>query len=77
MRFACRPADGKETVILEGAGSKAMNPKTSRALRDAGRWLLACIESFPIPIEEALWVEDSRRTVAEERAAAWRRKISP
>jgi hypothetical protein len=46
-------------------------------LRDAGRWLLACIESFPIPIEEALWVEDSKRTVAEERAAAWRRKISP
>ena len=49
----------------------------ARALRDAGRWLLACIESFPIPIEEALWVEDSRRTVAEERAAAWRRKINP
>jgi hypothetical protein len=54
-----------------------MNPKTNRTLRDAGRWLLACIERFPIPIEEALWVEDSRRTVAEERAAAWRRKISP
>ena len=64
-------------LILEGAGDKAMSPKTNRALRDAGRWLLACIESFPIPIEEALWVEDSRRTVAEERAAAWRRKISP
>jgi len=65
------------TVILEGAGNKAMSPKTNRALRDAGRWLLACIERFPIPIEEALWVEDSRRTVAEERAAAWRRKINP
>jgi hypothetical protein len=64
-------------VILDGAGDKAVGPKISRALRDAGRWLLACIESFPIPIEEALWVEDSRRTVAEERAAAWRRKISP
>ena len=45
-------------MILEGAGSKAMNPKTNRALRDAGRWLLACIERFPIPIEEALWVEE-------------------
>jgi hypothetical protein len=64
-------------VILEGAEDKAVNPKTSRALRDAGRWLLQCIESFPIPIEEALWVEDSRRTVAEDGAAAWRRKISP
>ena len=64
-------------MIVEGAGNKAMNPKTNRALHDAGRWLLACIESFPIPIEEALWVEDPRRTVAEERAAAWRRKISP
>jgi hypothetical protein len=64
-------------VILGGAEDKAVGPKTSRALREAGRWLLACIESFPIPIEEALWVEDSRRTVAEERAAAWRRKINP
>jgi hypothetical protein len=64
-------------VILDGAEDKAVGPKTSRALRDAGRWLLACLESFPIPIEEALWVEDSKRTVAEERAAAWRRKISP
>jgi hypothetical protein len=67
----------EEIVILEGAEDKAANPKTSRALRDAGRWLLMCIESFPIPIEEALWIEDSRRTVAEERAAAWRSKISP
>jgi hypothetical protein len=65
----------EEIVILDGAEDKAVGPKTSRALRDAGRWLLQCIESFPIPIEEALWVEDSRRTVAEERAAAWRRKI--
>ena len=64
-------------MILEGAGDKAMNPKANRALRDAGLWLLACLERFPIPIEEALWVEDSRRTVAEERAAAWRRKIKP
>ena len=64
-------------MILDGAKDKAENPKTSRALRDAGRWLLACIESFPIPIEEALWIEDSRRTVAEERAAAWHRKIRP
>jgi hypothetical protein len=64
-------------VILEGAKDKAANPKTSRALRDAGRWLLACIESFPIPIEEALWIEGSRRTVAEERAAAWHSKIRP
>ena len=64
-------------MILDDAEDKAVGPKTSRALRDAGRWLLACIESFPIPIEEALWVEDSRRTVAEERAAAWRRKINP
>ena len=64
-------------MILDGAEDKAVGPKTSCALRDAGRWLLACLESFPIPIEEALWVEDSKRTVAEERAAAWRRKISP
>jgi hypothetical protein len=67
----------EEIMILEGGEDKAVGPKTSRALHDAGRWLLACIESFPIPIEEALWVEDSRRTVAGERAAAWRRKISP
>ena len=67
----------EEILILEGGEDKAVGAKTSRALRDAGRWLLACIESFPIPIEEALWVEDSRRTVADERAAAWRRKISP
>jgi len=67
----------EEIVILDGAEDKAVGPKTSRALRDAGRWLLACIESFPIPIEEALWIEDSRRTVAEERVAAWRRKIRP
>lgn len=64
-------------MILDGAEDKAGGPMTSRALRDAGRWLLACIESFPIPIEEALWVEDSWRTVAKEKAAAWRRKINP
>jgi hypothetical protein len=64
-------------VILDGAKDQAVGPQTNRALRDAGRWLLACIESFPIPIEEALWVEDSRRTVADERAAAWRRRSHP
>jgi hypothetical protein len=70
-------ANREDIVILDRAEDKAVVLKASRALRDAGRWLLACIESFPIPIEEALWVEDSRRTVAEERAAAWRRKINP
>ena len=64
-------------MILDGAEDKAVGPKTNRALRDAGHWLLACIESFPIPIEEVLWVEDSRRTVAYERAAAWRRRSHP
>jgi hypothetical protein len=77
MRFAYSAAEPGGILILEGAEDKAVGLKTSRALRGAGRWLLACIESFPIPIEEALWVEDSRRTVAEERAAAWRRKINP
>src|SRR5258708_38790124 len=64
-------------VILDGAEDKAVGPKTSRALRDAGRWLLAWIESFPIPNEEALWGEDSRRPVADARAAAWGKKINP
>jgi hypothetical protein len=70
-------ANREDIVILDRAEDKAVVLKASRALRDAGRWLLACIESFPIPIEEALWVEDSRRTAAEERAAAWRSKINP
>ena len=70
-------ANREDIVILDRAEDKAVVLKASRALRDAGRWLLACIESFPIPLEAALWVEDSRRTVAEERAAAWRRKINP
>jgi hypothetical protein len=67
----------EEIVILDGAEDKAVGTQTNRALRDAGRWLLACIESFPIPIEEALWVEDSRCTVADERVAARRRRIHP
>jgi hypothetical protein len=30
--------------------------RVTSAFHEAGRWLLECIESFPIPIEEALWV---------------------
>ena len=30
------------------------------ALGAAGRWVLHCIERFPIPIEEALWIEAYR-----------------
>ena len=63
-------------MILEGAEDKAWTPKMSRALRDAGRWLLTCIESFPVPIEEAMWVEEFRHAEAGERTAA-RHKMGP
>jgi hypothetical protein len=63
-------------MILEGVEDKAVEPRRSRALRDAARWLLACAESFPVPIEEALWVEDFRHAAAGERAVT-RSKLRP
>ncbi|MCX7363523.1 MAG: hypothetical protein NTV97_16950 [Alphaproteobacteria bacterium] len=39
------------------------------ALGEAGRWLLQCIERFPIPIEEALWIEAYGSSEAARRLA--------
>jgi hypothetical protein len=63
-------------VIQDGVGDKAVGPKVGRALSGAGRWLLACVESFPVPIEEAMWVEDFRHAAAGERPMA-RSKLRP
>jgi hypothetical protein len=63
-------------VIRDGAEDEAASPKISRALRGAGRWLLTCIESFPVPIEEAMWVEDFRHAEAGERPVT-RHKMGP
>ena len=41
----------------------------STALGKAGRLLLQCIESFPVPIEDALWVQTYGNLDAAERAS--------
>ncbi len=63
-------------MILESVEDKAVGPKMRRALRDAARWLLACTEGFPVPIEDALWIEDIRHAAAGERAVT-RSKLRP
>jgi hypothetical protein len=51
-------------VILESPDDKAMNSTISRVLRVAGRWVSEHIESFPIPIEDVMWVERAGHSVA-------------
>jgi len=53
----------EKNVILESP-DKAMPLKIGRVLRVAGRWLSDHIESFPIPIEDVIWVERSGHSVA-------------
>jgi hypothetical protein len=52
------------SVILESPDDKAVNLKINRVLRVAGRWISEHIESFPIPIEDVMWVERSGHSVA-------------
>jgi len=51
-------------VILESPDDKAVDRRISRVLRVAGRWVSDHIESFPIPIEDVIWVERSGHSVA-------------
>lgn len=44
-------------------------PDMSNALSKAGRLLLQCIESFPVPIEDALWVQTYGNLESAERAS--------
>jgi len=54
----------ERSVILESPDDKAANLTISRVLRLAGRWVSEHIESFPIPIEDVMWVERSGYSVA-------------
>ncbi len=51
-------------MIRERPDDKAMNLKIGRVLRVAGRWVSKHIESFPIPIEDVMWVERAGHSVA-------------
>jgi hypothetical protein len=46
-----------EESVSRSTGQTFLSYKMGRAVGDAGRRLLQLIESFPVPIEEALWVE--------------------
>ena len=50
-------------MILESPDDKAVKLMISRVLRVAARWVSEHIESFPIPIEDVMWVERSGHPV--------------
>jgi hypothetical protein len=54
----------ERSVIRENPDDKAANLTIGRVLRIAGQWVANHIESFPIPIEEVMWVERSGHSVA-------------
>ena len=51
-------------MIWENPDDKAANLTIRWVLRVAGRWVAEHIESFPIPIEDVMWVERSGQSVA-------------
>lgn len=57
-------AKAERRVVPESPDDKAMNLKISRVLRVARQWVSEHIESFPIPIEDVMWVERSGHSVA-------------
>jgi hypothetical protein len=57
-------AKAERRVIAERRDDKAMNLKIGRALSLAGRWVSEHIERFPIPVEDAMWVELTGHSVA-------------
>jgi hypothetical protein len=54
----------ERSVIRENPDDKAANFTIRRVLRVAGWWVAEYIESFPIPIEDVMWVERSGQSVA-------------
>jgi hypothetical protein len=51
-------------VILESPAEKAVILKIGRVLRVALGWVSEHIASFPIPIEDVMWVERCGHSVA-------------
>jgi hypothetical protein len=51
-------------MIPERSNDKAMNFKIGPALRLAGRRVSEHIERFPIPVEDAMWVQRTGHSVA-------------
>ena len=59
-------------MILKRPDDKAMNLEISRVIRVAGLWLSENIESFPIPIEDVMWVERAGHSVLTDGTVGWR-----
>ena len=49
---------------MQSHARKAIRRKLNRALRLARQWLGDCVEGFPVPIEDVIWVERAGQTVA-------------
>jgi len=54
----------QKDALLQSHARDAIRRNLNRALHLSRQWLGECVEAFPIPIEDVIWVERAGQTVA-------------